>query len=37
MKGTGITAFIPEGGPDQTEGGDDFVGIDFFAVTVERL
>jgi hypothetical protein len=26
--------FIPEGGPDDAEGSDDLVGIDFFALTV---
>jgi hypothetical protein len=28
------TAFIPEEGPDEAEGGNDLVGIDFFALPV---
>jgi hypothetical protein len=30
----GSTAFIPEEGPDEAEGSDDLIGIDFFTGTV---
>ena len=32
--GKEFSALIPEEGPDKAEGIDDFVGIDFFALTV---
>jgi hypothetical protein len=32
-----LLAFIPEGGPDEVEGGEDLVGVDFFALPIGRL
>jgi hypothetical protein len=34
LRTSGLTAFIPKEGPDEAEGSDDLMGVDFFTGTV---